>query len=107
LGFVSWRANCRYTFAIHMCIIVIKPSALKHGYTEKEIRQVLASGERFDIDPDREDNPQQAIIGFTEKEILLEVRVTYLPNIDSVYHCSRAKKEWADRYAEKLRSILI
>lgn len=87
-----------------MCIIVIKLTALKHGYTAKEIRQVLASGERFDIDPDSEDNPQQAVIGFTESEILLEVRVTDLPNIDSVYHCEQAKKEWVNRYAEKLKS---
>jgi hypothetical protein len=86
-----------------MCIIVIKPSALKHGHTETEIRQVLAGGERFDINPDSQDNPQQAVIGFTENEVLLEVLVTYLSNIDSVYHCVRATRKWADCYTERLR----
>ena len=37
-------------------MIIIRPSALKHGYNEEEIEQVLASGERFDVEPDNEDN---------------------------------------------------
>lgn len=86
-----------------MCIIVVKSSALKHGFSENEIRQELASGERFDIEADSEDNPQVAVIGYTEKEVLLEVRVTYLADVDSVYHCISANKEWEKRYGEQMR----
>jgi hypothetical protein len=89
-------------------MIIIRPSALKHGYTKEEIEQVLASGERFDVEPDNEDNPQQAVIGHTQKGVVLEVRVTYLsnPDLDSVYHCMKANAHWTGLYSERLRSIL-
>ncbi len=64
----------------------------------------MAGGERFEIGPDNEDNPQVTVVGYTEKEILLEVRVTYLANIDSVYHCTKANKKWKEHYENRLRN---
>ena len=76
-----------------MDLVYIRKSALKHGINPRQMRQVLADTETTQFFPIHEDaagNPQEMAVGFTQNEVLLEIGVTYGPDMDYVFHAKRA-----------------
>jgi len=48
-----------------------------------------------------------AVVGYTQMDVLLEVYVTYLSGVDSVYHCNKATGDWKERYEQRMRENQI
>ncbi len=74
----------------------IGPSALKHGYTEHDIRFALehAHIERRVVD----DNPSRTwIFGFAPGATLLEFIVLHMAGRDLVIHCMKARQRELDK----------
>lgn len=72
-------------------IVAIGPSALKHGYSERDIRFALehAHIERQVVD---DDPPRTWIFGFAPDATLLEIIVVHMFGKDLVIHCMKARQ---------------
>ena len=77
-------------------IVDIGPSALKHGYTEHEIRFALehAHIEREVVD---DDPPRTWIFGFAPDATLLEIILVHMSGKDLVIHCMKARRRELDK----------
>lgn len=74
----------------------IGPSALKHGFTERDIYFALEHVhiERRIVD---EDPPRTWIFGFDPKANLLEIVVVHMSDKDQVIHCMKARRNELDK----------
>jgi len=77
-------------------IVGIGPSALKHGYTEHDIRFALehAHIERRVVD---DYPPRTWIFGFAPDATLLEILVVHMSGKDLVIHCMKARQHELDK----------
>ena len=79
-----------------MRLVEIRPSALKHGYTEQSIRraldQVHLAWRIVDEDP-----PRTLIFGFAPDATLLEILVLHMSDRDLVVHCMKARPQELDK----------
>ncbi len=76
-----------------MDLVYIRKSALKHGITPKQMRQVVADTKTTQFFPIHDDiygNPQEMAVGFAQSEVLLEIGVTYGVGMDYIFHAKRA-----------------
>jgi hypothetical protein len=88
-----------------MISIQIKESALKHGITETDIRQVLADPitvRYFAIHEDSFGNPQDMVVGFTQSGVLVEIGVKYTDDFDIVFHANRVSRRFRALYRREV-----
>lgn len=71
--------------------IRILKSALEHGITQRQIREALADELRrnFEIHEDEHGNPQDMVVGHTEREVLLEIGICYRAKTDVIFHANK------------------
>lgn len=86
-------------------MLKFRRSAFKHGITSERIEQVLSdkygSTIWFELQPDRQGNLQEMIVGYDNNGILLEIGLTYLGESIFVFHAARASFVWRVRHREE------
>ncbi len=84
-----------------MVEIQIRKSALKHGISERQIREVLADKvmtKAYGIHDDAFGNPQEMLVGQTTMGVLLEIAVRYTDKLDCVFHANRVSAKYRMLY---------
>lgn len=84
--------------------IKIRKSALKHGITEAQIREVLAdqfTTKFFEMHSERDDDDyQEMAVGYSQANVLLEVAVKYSDDAEIVFHANRVTAAYRTLYEE-------
>lgn len=86
-----------------MVEIQIRKSALKHGISERQIREVLADKvftRAYEIHEDTYGNPQEMLVGYTEMGVLLEIAVRYTNKFNCIFHANRVSAKYRKLYEE-------
>jgi hypothetical protein len=80
--------------------IRILEAALKHGITQRQIREALADRLRrnFEIHQDEHGNPQDMVVGHTESEVLLEIGICYRATTDVIFHANKVTAHYKRLY---------
>jgi hypothetical protein len=84
-----------------MSQIRILKSALKHGITELQIRQVLSdryTTKQYPIHDDSHGNPQEMLVGYTQSNVLLEIAVRYGSDFNDIFHSNKVSAKYKKLY---------